>query len=484
MDEFSATLLGIIVLLLITGGVFAVRAGRAGRLAIELDAAKQDLRAARDSEGAALQAKVQAETQLEGSKHALDDAASSMATLNAQLDEARVKTQDAEKAAALALQETASIKERMGDWEKAKEGTIEAAKAATLVTAGQLIEHHQRETAAAKEENEKRVKETTEGLSQQMVSITKTVASLNDQVTQSRDTIDTVKRALSSPGGAGYFAEIGLENTLKSFGLEPERDFVMRRAIEDGEDGVRLIPDAVVFLPGDSTLVVDSKASKFLLELAEAEGTDEEDRAYERLAGSMNEHLKGLASKDYKSAIAETYRRAGRGREVHRILSVMYLPNEGAIEKLHRGDTEFARKAAEQKITLAGPVGLASLIGFARIEIDFGKQAEHQEEIVQATQKLLETVYLVVENSAKVGRGIKSAARSFAALRKTLNRSLSRSKVLVDYGVRPTANRALPNRLGTYEIFDADESGVIEGEVEDVSGAPILTNARENAEDE
>ena len=48
-----------------------------------------------------------------------------------------------------------------------------------------------------------------------------------------------------------------------------------------------------------------------------------------------------------------------------RILSVMYLPNEGALEKLQRADPDFVAKAAKREIIPVGPAGLAGLIGFA-----------------------------------------------------------------------------------------------------------------------
>ena len=62
--------------------------------------------------------------------------------------------------------------------------------------------------------------------------------------------------------------ETVLENTLKSFGLTAGIDFVLQQTF-GSEDGSRLRPDAIVFLPADSVLVIDSKASKFLLELAQ-----------------------------------------------------------------------------------------------------------------------------------------------------------------------------------------------------------------------
>src|SRR5262249_54732247 len=158
-------------------------------------------------------------------------------------------------------------------------------------------------------------------------------------------------------GGAGHFAEVGLANTLKSFGLLQDRDFLLQATVQDGD--ARKRPDAIVFLPGDGVLVIDSKASKHLLDLAQAEGTEREEQAYRGLARTMNQHLKDLCDRDYRSAVATALRKAGRPGEIARLLTVMYLPNEAALEKLGRADAAFMHRAAREQITPVGPAGLA-----------------------------------------------------------------------------------------------------------------------------
>ncbi len=255
------------------------------------------------------------------------------------------------------------------------------------------------------------MKQTTEQLFQRFEQVSEAVAQLKGQVGANGQQLDTVWRALTSPGGSGYYAEIGLANTLSSFGLMADRDYVLQHTTEDAVTGRRLRPDAVVFLPGDSALVIDSKASKALIEIAEAEGTDQEEAAYQNLARTMNQHLKALAEKDYRSAIAATWREAGRGGTIARILSVMYLPNEGALEKLHRADPDFTAKAARCEIVPVGPAGLAGLIGFASVEISLIRQIENQQEIVHGTEKLLESLTVALGNAATVGRNVRARGR-------------------------------------------------------------------------
>jgi DNA recombination protein RmuC len=401
-------------------------------------------------------------------------------TLKSERDAARKAHQDAEKSrmeaernAALANQARDEIQKRLDDWETAKAESLKHAKAAVLSTAqevsSKLIADHKRENEAAKKESEERIRKTTENLGQHFEGIAKTVTTLHGQVQESRETLDTVWQALSSPGGAGYYAQIGLENALKSFGLERDRDFSIEHTIELASDSKRFRPDAVVFLPFESVLVIDSKASKFLLEIAELEGTEEEEAAYANLARTMNQHLRALAGKDYQGAILEEYRNSGRSDDIKRILSVMYLPNESAIERLKKADPEFDSKAAKAGIILAGPSGLSSIIGFARAEIDLGRQAANQEKIIVSTQSLLESVGVVLGHVDSVGKGLKTAATSFVKLTGSINqRLIPRSRGLMELGVRPAKNRSLPQQIPQYQIVEVSQPAVIEGDAAEI----------------
>lgn len=452
----------------------------------ELAAARleQDLARARTEAGATaarveawIGAKAEAETALrEAGKH-VQRLGWELADARRARDDALERLRAAETQAALRLQQVTDITKRMEDWETARTESVQAAKAAVLSTASELssklLEDHKRESTEAKKEAEERVRQTTEALLRQIQDLSKTVAALNQQVDQNRDTMDTVWKALSSPGGAGQFAEIGLENTLKSFGLEKGRDFTIQHHIE----GRNLRPDAIVFLPGNAVLVIDSKASKFFLELAEAEGTPAEEEGYRNLARTMNAHIKCLADRNYRAEIQESYRQAGRSGEIKRIMTVMYLPNEGAVEKLARADAGCIRRATRMELSIAGPSALACLIGFARVEIDLGRQAENHDRIIHGAQALLDSIGIIVEHAGKVGRGIKTAADSYVKLTASINtRLLPRVHGLLAHGVRPQRHAKIPRSLPAYQVIQLDNGELIEGEVEPLPELTLATD--------
>lgn len=425
-----------------------------------------------------------AEAVAEGAKEQLAE----RRELRQQLDEAIAARHDALKQVELANQKMADLNLRMKDWESQREESVKAAKAAILEAGGQmsskLLEDHKREQEAHKKQQEEAFKKTTEGLFEQVTTITKTVASLNDQTRETKERMHTVWKSLSSPGGAGQMAEVGLENSLKNLGLEPGRDFSMQYHIA-GENNRRLRPDAVIFLPQNMVMVVDSKASKFLLELAEAEGTEQEDAARASLSRSMSQHVKDLSSKDYKSAIEDAFKAEGHGGRIHMVMNIMYLPGDGAVEKIKKADSAFMEKVEKAGLILAGPASLAGLFSLARMNIAVAQQAENQGIIIENIENLMESVSTVMGHVDKIGRGIKSAADGFNSMASSANRRLiPRMKALTQLGVKPARNKELPKPIASYDVRRIDDMFTFDGEAETIAETKKIAASakKENAE--
>jgi DNA recombination protein RmuC len=376
---------------------------------------------------------------------------------------------------ALARERLDQASRRAEDFEKLRQESLNQAKAAVFETAkqvsNQLLDDHKRESEAAKKETEERVQKASAQLVEQVGAIAKAVAALDGQVQDKARTLDTVWRSLTSPGGAGAIAEIGLANTLKSFGLEEGRDFVLQITTSDAVTGERLRPDALVFLPGASAIVIDCKASKFLVEIAAAQGEEAERAAYANLAMTMNRHLKALDDKNYRGAVQTAWRQAGRGDEIARIVSIMYLPNEAALEKLCLADPQFRRNAQQAGIIPAGPTGLHCALSLAAIEITGQRQAENQQRILDATQALVDGVAIALSHAAAVGKGIKAAAESFQKLTSSVNqRLLPRARRLGMLGV--AAGKSLPPNLPAYNVVSHESDHLIEAEAAEIDEPP------------
>ncbi len=366
----------------------------------------------------------------------------------AQVDMANVRLQEMEK--------------RLQDWEAAKLESMQNAKAAVMEVGGKLsrdlIENHRRETEEAKKNSEEAVRKTTEALLKEMTKVTTTVATLDAQVKTSSKVADTVWKALTSPGGAGHYGEIGLENTLKSFGLEAGRDFITQYSIISGSSA-RLRPDALVFLPNNHLMVIDAKASKHLVEMADTDDPAKLDAFLK----TMSTHLKTLAGREYDSAIRAEYKECGRSDACGEIINIMYLPSEAALTNLTRADTEFRMKAFKQGIIMVGPESLAALIALCSVKIEGDRQLENYEKIMDSIRALMDALAVAISYAQTVGSSLQKASDAFSKFANSVNsRLLPKARSIERMGVRLSGSKTLPASLPGYQMVasvmpDAEE---------------------------
>jgi DNA recombination protein RmuC len=289
----------------------------------------------------------------------------------------------------------------------------------------------------------------------------KSLASLNQRLGHNEKLVNTVWSALSTPQAVGNFAEIGLENTLKNYGLVPGRDFIMQYSIKTQTTDLR--PDAVVFLSADNVMVIDSKASKFFLE---SESDDEALRGekLEQLKKSMNDHLKALSTKAYHESIKEYIKAGGKQSKVGHIYTIMFVHNESVLHKLLDVDPEFMQKAQTKDVVVSGPTGLAAAMSLARFDIVSQKQSENYARIVDEVGALLGSLETLLKHAERMGRGVTSVATSFQKFSASVNRSfLPKARKLVQLGVTLPKNKELPGQLPNVHV-STEESYVIEGE--------------------
>jgi DNA recombination protein RmuC len=333
----------------------------------------------------------------------------------------------------LAQQRLQAIEAEMQNWQKTKEEQ-EKAVTASILEAGsklssKLLDDHKRESETAKKESEKLVKETTENLMNQHKSLIESVTTLHDNVKETKKQSDVVHRALLSPSGAGSLGEITLENIFKNSGLTKDIDYKMQYSVNSSE-GRGLRPDAVVYLPDNNVMVIDSKASKFFLELGEENiDTSNEKEISARLKSSMNENLKNLASREYSKAIEDD-----AGKALARVY--MFLPTEAALDKLRKVDPQFIEKAWNHRILPVGPTGLLNVLIDASRTISNAKQEENAKLIIAKVKDLLNSVATLHDYASNVGKGLKRALDNYDGFAKSFNRTfMSKANSLGKLGI-------------------------------------------------
>jgi len=373
-------------------------------------------------------------------------------------------------------QERESFEQRRKDAEEANSNFLHMARSSItqLVneTSTKLLNDHKKESETAGKQAEERNQKLTEDLMKQVGTLSEKVQHIGAQSNKNAGTLDILSRALSSPGTAGHAAQTSLGNVLKSFGLTEGRDFELEHTVAGDGDG-RLRPDAVVFLPGETILVIDSKSSKHLWDMAEAESDAGNDTdiaaATDQFKRSMGKHLKDLAAKDYRDAVAAAYRDGKNGHTARQVITLMWLPNEAAVEKLANVDPQFSEKAAENRIFVAGPSGLWSAIGIAETRIRFARQQESLQHIADDSAELIKRLGVALSHVDKLGKSITQSAKHFDKMSGSINSSVIPSlRKLTQHGVQAPA-KGLPDKLPRIQVLE----DAIDAEAEEVTDTDV-----------
>lgn len=309
------------------------------------------------------------------------------------------------------------------DQESTRKEAFDAAKASLFDLGSslskQLIEIHKEENKESRQLSEKNIATTSENFQKEFQKILMMVSSLSKDVVESKTTVDIIQKSLLSPTGAGKLAEITLENILKSSGLKSGMDFAMQHNLSN-EDG-RQRPDSVIFLPSNNLMVIDAKASKFLVEIPSSSNMEEKTALEKQLMKTMNAHLKSIVSKEYAENTISHYKL--KDKHFNNVITLMFLPTESALERITNLDEDFIHKAWAHNIFPVGPTGLMNMLSFAKFQINDNMRAENHKVIIDEVRKLLISVSSITEHSQKLGSGIKNLVTNYDKFSASFNRN-------------------------------------------------------------
>ena len=224
-------------------------------------------------------------------------------------------------------------------------------------------------------------------------------AGLGDLNTQT----GTLVKALRQPKTRGEWGEVQLKRCVEIAGMTEHVDFEVQHTLR-GDDAL-LRPDAVVMLPGERRVVVDSKVPlDAYLEVLEAE--DEASRKGELLrhARQVRDHITKLSSKRYQDQFE-----AGESPD----FVVCFMPSEAALHAAFEAEPSLYDYALEQKILIATPTTLVGLL--RTIELGWRQEriAAEAQEIASAARDLHSRMGVFLGHLSKAGRQLGSAVNAY-----------------------------------------------------------------------
>lgn len=146
----------------------------------------------------------------------------------------------------------------------------------------------------------------------------------------------------------GQWGELILQNMLEDAGLHEGREFFTQQT----QNGMR--PDVVVNMPGDASVVIDSKTSlTAYLNFLEADSEEAKQVAAKAHLASVRAHIDELHRKNYQDAI-------GRSRRLEFVL--MFMPNEGAFLAAMQMEPRLWEEAYSKRVIIISPTHLLSVL--------------------------------------------------------------------------------------------------------------------------
>ena len=205
----------------------------------------------------------------------------------------------------------------------------------------------------------------------------------------------------NAPKARGRWGERALQNLLEQCGLAQHTDFHLEQSVDS--DGGRLRPDAIVNVPGQKKLVIDSKVSLNAYQAAfEADEEEERTRHLKLHAKSMRGHVQTLGAKSYQSQFEEAPDYV-----------VMFVPGEHFVAAALEADPELWDFAFENRVLLATPT---NLVAIARTVAQVWRQdalAQEAQEIGRIGSELYDRLRVASEHLKRVGGGLETAVNNY-----------------------------------------------------------------------
>ncbi|UAB79404.1 DNA recombination protein RmuC [Erythrobacter sp. SCSIO 43205] len=228
----------------------------------------------------------------------------------------------------------------------------------------------------------------------------------------------------NAPKARGRWGERALQNLLEQCGLAEHTDFMMEHSVDTDEG--RLRPDAIINVPGQKKLVIDSKVSLNAYQAAfEADDDETRKRELDAHAKSMRNHVQTLGAKSYQSQFEEAPDYV-----------IMFIPGEHFVTAALDADPTLWDFAFERRVLLATPT---NLVAIARTVAQVWRQdglAKEAQEIGRMGAELYGRLETAASHLKRVGGGLETAVNNYNKFVGSFERNvLSSGKRLAEKGV-------------------------------------------------
>lgn len=224
---------------------------------------------------------------------------------------------------------------------------------------------------------------------------------LNRQM--SEDALGLTQALKGESKAQGNWGEMILERILETSGLREGHEFAREQSFT-GEDGRRLRPDVVIYMPGDKQVIIDSKVSLTDYErIVVAPDETSRKAAIAAHLRSLKSHIQGLAGKRYDHL-----------PNVHTPDYVlMFVPIEGAYLMAIEADAGIFEDAFNQRVAVVTPSTLYATLKLIEQLWRYERQSENVVKLIDRAAKLHDKMAGFIESFEEIGSRIDQAKHAY-----------------------------------------------------------------------
>lgn len=235
---------------------------------------------------------------------------------------------------------------------------------------------------------------------------------LIEQSKQIQDEANNLSKALKgSSKKQGNWGEIILERILERSGLLKDQEYHLQASFTDNQ-GKRLQPDAIIDLPDNKNLIIDSKVSLVAYERWVATEMEEEKASFAKQhLQSLRNHIVDLSSKNYC--------------DIYQINSpdfvLLFIPIESSFSMSISMDNDLFNFAWDRRVVLVSP---STLLATLRTIAGLWKQEKQSRNVIAIAREaglLYDKFVGFIEDMDKVEKQISILSRTHEEARRKLD---------------------------------------------------------------
>ena len=177
----------------------------------------------------------------------------------------------------------------------------------------------------------------------------------------------------SNVSDMGQMGEVILENILQECGMTKNRDY-KTQFTDLNEEGQKLRPDLVIYLPQNRNIIIDSKAP--LKDWYDFQNTDDDIQkktSMKNFINAIKNHINSIAKKDYSSLLninSPDY-------------VFIFMPHELALISAQKFDIQLVNYAQQKRVIIVGPTTLILCLKLVENIWKLDKQNANAKEIAE-----------------------------------------------------------------------------------------------------